>query len=234
MNVSIKTKASIILAFFISFGSFGQRFQYYSLSAYSQVSALSNYKYKDVQNRPYFSGGIDYGTSLTEMLNLKGGVNYMSMYLDNGRKKHSICDDPNQRCFVESEMNYLSFPLGLEFYSNASKLESKSYYIVKLIPMFSVASKMIRTEFYSKESEETPGEFILIDDEYITQFSNFKFQDLHLELGLGGDIALSHQYKLYFEPSVQHSITFRTEDLVNPNYMISLRIGIRLRSEKSK
>ena len=88
--------------------------------------------------------------------------------------------------------------------------------------MFSVKSRQIKTEFSNG--------IIGVD----TTFSNFKFQDMHLELGLGGDISLSSKLKLFFEPSIQHSITFRKEDLVNPNYMISLKLGLRFRSVKVK
>lgn len=222
MFFQAKIKIVLIIISFLSLNAFAQRFEHYSLSIYGQGSALSNYRTVQIQKRPYFSSGFDYGTSLTETINVKGGLNYMYMYLNNDKQNHSACDLPDNSCWIESEVNYINFPIGLEFYSNTSRLQSKSYYIAKIIPMFSVKSRQIKTEFSNG--------IIGVD----TTFSNFKFQDMHLELGLGGDISLSSKLKLFFEPSIQHSITFRKEDLVNPNYMISLKLGLRFRSVKVK
>lgn len=224
----LRFKTAFFLAFLFSLNSIGQRFEHYSWSVYGQGSALSNYRTIPVQEKAYFSGGFDYGTSLTDEINLKAGFHYMQMYLFNDKQYHSVCDLPDNSCHIESEVNYLNFPIGVEFYSNTSRLQSKSYYILRLIPMLSVKSKQIKTEAYTTETNDF---HFSVDT---TLFSSIKFQDLHFEFGLGGDISLSDKLKLYFEPSIQHSIAFRKEDLMNPNYMISLRIGIRYRSVKRK
>ena len=62
--------------------------------------------------------------------------------------------------------------------------------------------------------------------------NGLKFQDLHFEFSIGTEFSISDKFKLYFEPSVQHSTLFRKEDLINPNYMISFRLGLKLRSHK--
>lgn len=220
----MKTKLSLILGILISLSGFSQRFQYFSWSFYGQGSALSNYRTVSVQPKAYFSGGVDYGTSLTNSLNIKFGVHYLESFINNDKQFHSLCDQPDNSCFVESDVNYINFPLGIEMYSNSSRIKNKSYYNIRLIPMFSMEELVIKSEIFDE-----PEVHLDIDSSLNT---NFKFQDLHFEFALGTDISLSRKLKLYFEPSIQHSIFMRKEDLVNPNYMISFRLGLRVRSYK--
>lgn len=220
----MKTKLFLIGFVLVSFVVNAQRFQYYSLSFYGQGSALSNYRTLPIQPQAYYSGGFDYGTSYTQTLNLKVGVHYLSTYLNNDKLFHSICDQPNNTCFAESEVQYINIPLGIELYSNGARLKTKSYSIFRLIPMFSFSETLIKSEIYTE-----PEVFLGVDS---TVSGGFKFQDLHFEIALGTDFSITRKLKLYFEPSVQHSILFRKEDLINPNYLISLRVGLRVRSYK--
>ena len=98
MHCLTKIKIAFFLTCLFNLQLIGQRFEHYSLSIYGQGSALSNYKTLPVQNRAYFSSGIDYGTSLTDIINIKGGFNYMQMYLNNDKQYHSICDKPDNSC----------------------------------------------------------------------------------------------------------------------------------------
>lgn len=220
----MKNNLIFFLGLIVGLSAFGQRWQYYSLSLYGQGSALSNYRKVAIQNQVYFSGGIDYGTSLSNDLNLKIGAHYMETFINNGKQFHKICDQPDNTCFVESDGKYINFPIGVELYSNKSRLKNKSYYNLRLIPMFSTQELVIKSEIFDK-----PEVHLEIDSALNT---NFKFQDLHFEFAIGRDISITKKLKLYFEPSIQHSLFFKKEDLVNPNYMISFRLGLRVRSYK--
>ena len=92
--------------------------------------------------------------------------------------------------------------------------------------MLSLQERLIKTEIFKQED---PDNILQIDT---TTNNGLKFQDLHLEFSIGTEFSISDKFKLYFEPSVQHSTLFRKEDLINPNYMISFRLGLRLRSHK--
>lgn len=220
----MKNKLLLLMGLLAGFSAFSQMWQDYSFSIYGQGSALSNYRTIEVQNKAYFSGGLDFGTSVSNSLNLKFGLHFIETYLNNDKQIHSICEQPDQSCFAESNVKYINFPIGIELYSNSSRLESKSYYNFRLIPMFSSQEIVIKSEIFSEP------EFYLDVDSSLN--SKFKFQDLHFEFSIGADISITKTLKFYFEPSVQHSILFRKEDLVNPNYMISLRIGLRTRHSK--
>ena len=220
----MKNKFILLLGLIAGLSAYGQRWQYYSWSFYGQGSALSNYRTVAVQNQAYFSGGLDYGTSLTNSLNLKIGAHYMETFMNSDKQFHSICDQPDNSCFAESDMKYINIPLGVELYSNSSRIKNKSYYNLRLIPMFSIQDLLIKSEIFDE-----PTVHLDIDS---TLNTNFKFQDVHFEFALGADISLTRKLKLYFEPSVQHSLLFRKEDLRNPNYLISLRLGLRVRSYK--
>lgn len=216
-------KLSLLFIFlvgcFVGKAQFGQ---YYSVSFYGQAAGLSNYKYLPYQSRVYFGGGIDLGTSLTQYLNLKLGLNTIQTYINNGKEVHSICDQPDNSCFSESEVFYINTPLSLEFYQNGGRSGTKSFYNITLHPMFSVNERLIRSEIH------TEPEVMLLIDTAVN--NNIKFQDLHLGFSLGSDIAINRKFKVYFEPSIQHSILFRKEDLINPNYIISIKLGFKIRS----
>jgi hypothetical protein len=221
------TKISFILGILlIGITTNAQQFDYSSLSVFGQSSILSNYRTIPIQQKVFFSGGLDYSISYDKNINLKIGAQYLETYINNDKQKHSICDQPDNSCWAESEMKYINLPIGVEFYSNKSNIKTKSYYNFKLVPMFSVQDLLIKTEFL----ENKDGNHLLTLDSLVN--NRFKFQDLHIEFSIGTEISITDQYKIYFEPSVQHSMLFRTEDLRNPNYMISFRLGLRMRSQK--
>jgi len=220
-------KISIILGILmIGTISNAQQFEYSSVSAFGQSSILSNYRTIRIQQKIFFSGGFDYTISYNNDLNLKIGAQYLETYINNDKQKHSICDQPDNSCWAESEMKYVNLPIGVEFYSNKSKIKTKSYYNLRLLPLFSVRELLIKTEFL----ENNDGNYELIIDSLAN--NNFKFQDLHIEFSIGTEFSITDKYKIYFEPSIQHSMLFRKEDLRNPNYMISFRLGLRMRSQK--
>lgn len=220
----MKRKLLLLSVLLLCVATQAQRFQYYSLSFYGQGSALSNYRTLPIQPQAYYSGGFDYGISYTQTLNLKIGVHYLSTYINNDKLFHSICDQPDNTCFAESVVQYINIPLGIELYSNGARLKTKSYSTFRLIPMFSFSETLIKSEIYTD-----PEVFLGVDSSVNT---GLKFQDLHFEIVLGTDFSITRKLKLYFEPSIQHSILFRREDLINPNYLISLRVGLRVRSYK--
>jgi hypothetical protein len=216
-------KLALLLSFIVVANLGKAQFgQYYSLSVYGQASGLSNYHYLPYQSRIYFSGGFEYGFSLTQYLNLKLGVNTLNTYINNGKEAHSICELPGNTCFSEAEVLYINSPISIEFYQNGGKTGTKTFYNITLHPMFSINEKLIKSEIY-----DVPEVALIIDT---FEVKGFKFQDLHIGFSLGSDIALSRKFKFYFEPSIQHSILFRKEDLINPNYLISLKLGFKIRS----
>lgn len=223
--MTIKTSLTLGI-FLLGITTYAQKFDYSSWSAFGQSSILSNYRTIPIQQKLFFSGGLDYSISYDKDINLKFGAQYLETYINNDKQKHSICDQPDNSCWVESEMKYINLPVGVEFYSNKSKIKTKSYYNLRLVPMFSVRELVIKTEFL----ENNAGNYELIIDSTVS--NNFKFQDLHIEFSIGTEFSITDQYKIYFEPSVQHSMLFRKEDLRNPNYMVSFRLGLRMRSQK--
>ncbi len=223
----MRTKLNLLLGCsLLGLTSFGQQFKYKSLSAYGQGSVLSNYRTIPIQPRGFFSGGIDYTTSYTKDINFKFGINYLETFINNDKEVHSICDQPDNSCWAESDMRYINLPMGIEIYANKAKIKTKSYYGFRLIPMLSLQERLIKTEIFK---EEEPDNILQIDT---TTNNGLKFQDIHLEISIGTEFSVSDKLKLFFEPSVQHSTLFRKEDLINPNYMISFRLGLRLRSNK--
>ncbi|MAW65516.1 MAG: hypothetical protein CMD18_04905 [Flavobacteriales bacterium] len=221
------TKLYLVLGIFLMFKmSYSQKFEYSSWSIFGQGSVLSNYRTMSIQPRGFFSGGIDYSTSYDRDINIKFGVNYLETFIMNGKNKHSICDQPDNSCHVESDMKYLNLPMGIELYANKSKIKTKSYYGFTLIPMLSLQERLIKMEIFPGEE---PDKVVQVDS--LTN-KGLKFQDLHFQFSIGTEISITEKYKVYFEPSVQHSMLFRKEDLRNPNYMISFRLGLRMRSQK--
>ena len=204
----MQTKLHILIGILsIGLNSYSQQFEYTSWSVYGQGSVLSNYRTLPIQPRGFFSGGLDYTTSYNNDINIKLGLHFMETFIDNGKKFHSICDQPDNSCWVESDVTYMNLPLGIEFYSNNSKLKTKSYYNLRLIPMFSLRELSIKTDFL----ENASGNYELMIDSLINK--KLKFQDLHIEFSIGTEFSISENYKVYFEPSIQHSMLFRKEDL---------------------
>ena len=223
----MRTKLNLLLGLLlIGLNSYSQKFKHTSWSSYGQGSVLSNYRTIAIQSRGFLSGGIDYTTSYTKDINFKFGINYLETFINNDKQVHSICDQPDNSCWAESDMRYINLPMGIEIYANKAKIQTKSYYGFRLIPMLSLQERLIKTEIFKQEE---PDNILQIDT---TTNNGLKFQDLHLEFSIGTEFSISDKFKLYFEPSVQHSTLFRKEDLINPNYMISFRLGLRLRSHK--
>ena len=224
----MRTKLHLLLGILLTgLISYGQQFKYTSWSVYGQGAILSNYRTVPLQPRGFFSGGIDYTTSsYNKDINLKFGIHYMETFINNDKQVHSICDQPDNSCWAESDMRYINLPIGFEIYPNRAKIQTKSYYGFRLIPMLSLQERLIKTEIFM---DEEPDNILQIDT---ATNNNLKFQDLHLEFSIGTEFSITEKYKVFFEPSVQHSTLFRKEDLINPNYMISFRLGLRLRSHK--
>lgn len=221
------TKLSLIFGILlIGITTNAHQFEYSSFSAFGQSSILSNYRTMPIQPRGFFSGGIDYSTSYDRDINIKFGINYLETFIINGKENHSICDQPDNSCHAESNMKYINLPIGIELYDNKAKIKTKSYYGFRLIPMLSLQEQLIKMEIFV---EEEPDDVVQIDS--ITN-NGLKFQDLHFEFSIGAEFSITDKYKVYFEPSIQHSMLFRQEDLRNPNYMISFRLGLRMRSQK--
>ena len=221
----MRTKLNLFLGLLlIGLTSYSQKFEYTSWTIYGQGSVLSNYRTIPIQSRGFFSGGLDYSTSYNNDINLKFGIHYMETFINNDKQYHSICDLPDNSCWAESDMRYINLPMGIEIYPNKAKMRTKSYYGLRLIPMLSLQERLIKEEIFIGSDP--------VHQIDTTTNNGLKFQDLHFEFSLGTEFSITEKYKVYFEPSVQHSMLFRKEDLRNPNYMISFRLGLRLRSHK--
>ena len=67
--------------------------------------------------------------------------------------------------------------------------------------------------------------------EYTVKNNGFNFQDFHFQIAINNEFGLTENYKIYVEPSMSHTILFKKEDVVNPDYIIGLKIGFRYRKE---
>ena len=121
------TKLSLIFGILlIGITTNAQQFEYSSFSAFGQSSILSNYRTIPIQQKIFFSGGLDYSVSYDKDLNLKMGAQYLETYINNDKQKHSICDQPDNSCWAESDMRYINLPMGIEIYPNKAKMKTKS------------------------------------------------------------------------------------------------------------
>jgi hypothetical protein len=198
--------------------------KYKSISAHGFVAGLSNYSLELIQPQPYFGGGLSYSHSLTYDLNLFGGVSFIQHQLVYPKYAFEDCDSPDGKCWKESTTTNLHIPIGVGFYLNNNTLGLRSYYRLALMPSLSIQETMIQTE------TEFEPEFRHVD--YVYEKNGLKFQDLYIRFALGTEIQLYKAFNLFLEPTLQHSLLFRSENVTSPNYILSFNIGFRFRLEE--
>ena len=125
-------------------------------------------------------------------------------------------------CYPEVTSHQIFIPIGFEYYTNTDRSTFQSFFNVHLIPSFSLSERREITPFDSSS---------VVALEPYTVTSGFGFQDLNLKIGLNNEFGINENLKVYIEPSVRHSLLFRKEDVVNPDWTISLKIGVKYRKQ---
>lgn len=204
--------------------SLGSNFgQFISYQANYHVSVLDNVQY-GISTRPnkvHMGGGLGFGASINDMFNLLIGVDYMTIQPNNARSDYSFdLGYKSYQPFVTSAQLFL--PIGFEYYSNTDRSPFQSFYSVHLIPSFSITEKMDIIPF---------DEFHIAQPNILIEDNGFKFQDFSLQIAINNEFSINENYKVFIEPSIRHSILFRAEDVVNPDYMLSIKIGFKFRGE---
>ena len=195
--------------------------KYKSISVFGYGAALSNYNHEIIQQRPYFGGGLNYTHSLFSELNLLAGVTYFKYDMEYTKAQYEDCDSEDGTCWMETNSTQLQIPLGVEFYINDNNLAVRTYYRVSLNTSFSLQEQMNITKIVVNPEFGAPE--IQVDD------NGFKFQDLSLRVAMGTEIRLNEKLFLSIEPNLSHSLLFRSEDVINPNYILRFDLGLRYR-----
>lgn len=211
----------LMLSSYVSMaGQFGQFMSYF---ANGHSALLDNYAYGTATrpDRFHYGGGGGMGASINDEFNLIIGVEFMRVTPNNTRSDYSFCGDAFEDCLPQVTSNQLFFPIGVEYYSNTDRSPFQSFYVVKLVPSISLTEKQSIATF--------------IDQVQVNRFdisnSGPKFQDLHFQLSVNNEFSIDQNHKIYVEPGVSHSLLFRDEDVVNPDYILSLRVGYKFRAD---
>jgi hypothetical protein len=219
----LKNIVTLLLLFVISTFTFAQKdfSKYQSISIFGYGAALSNYNYEVIQPRVFVGGGINYTVSLLSDLNLLAGITYFKYDMEYTKSEYSDCDSEDGTCWMETNSTQLNIPIGFEFFLNDNNLAIRTYYRLSLNTSFSLKEqKNITKIIFDPEFDDAE---IQVDD------NGFKFQDLSLRFALGTEIRLHKKMFLTIEPNLAHSILFRTDDVINPNYVLRLDLGLRYR-----
>jgi len=197
--------------------------QYRSYHVFVDNAILDNKQYGigTTPARLHVGGGVGIGYSLSDNFNLLGGLSYMFVKPNNARSDYSFCQDAS--CLPIAKSNQISIPIGIEYYANTDHSPFQIFYSLKIVPAFS-ATEVTEIIPYSTLSEAQAS--------YVVKNNGFKFQDLQFRIALNNEFSISHKYKIYLEPSVSHSVLFKTEDTINPDYIISLKIGFKVRKDQ--
>lgn len=194
--------------------------EYKSYFAFANNALLDNKQY-GVETNPrkyHLGGGVGIGLSVNDNFNLLVGLNYMLVKPMNNRSDYSFCESPS--CLPISASNQLFLPIGVEYYGNTDMSPFQLFYTLRLVPAFSVTEV---TEVIPFDEFQSP------QPSYQVENNGLKFQDLQIEIAINNEFSLSQKFKIYLEPSVSHSILFRAEDFINPDYVIALKVGFRIR-----
>jgi hypothetical protein len=196
--------------------------QYKSYHAYIDNAILDNKQYGigTYPVRLHVGGGIGVGFSINDNFNLLGGLSYMHVKPNNTKSDYSFCEDKS--CLPIAESNQIFLPIGIEYYKNTDRSPFQMFYTLKVVPAFSVTEV---TEIVPYNVFREP------QTSYKVTNNGFKFQDLQFRIALNNEFSINQKYKIYLEPSVSHSILFRTEDMINPDYIISLKVGFKIRKD---
>ncbi len=195
--------------------------QFLSYQANVHAAALNNYQYGvSSSSKLHVGGGIGGSVSLNSTFNLMLGFTYMKISPNNSNSDYSFC--PDASCQPDVTSNQLFLPIGVEYYANTDRSPFQSFFTVSLVPAFSFSQSWAITS-YNKSNIEV--------DFYTEEKKGFSFQDLHAQISVNNEFSLDEHYKIYIEPSLSHTVLFKAEDAVNPDYMISIKIGFKFRGE---
>ena len=221
-------KLSLIVLFTIilnidSNAKFGE---FYNYGGGVSVSIMDNFAYgaQTTPQKVYFGGGINYGMSLNEEFNLLIGLDFQSVAPNNARSDYEFCDG-SPTCLPEAKSAQLYIPLGFEYYSNTNRSKFQSFYNAHLIPTFSVTESVKVTPFDLSHIAQTP---------YTVKDNGFKFQNLYLSIGVNNEFGINEKFKIFIEPSMRYSLLFKREDVINPDYMILIKVGCKYRALSKK
>ena len=201
--------------------SFGQ---FYSFSGNVHVCLLDNKQYgaRTAPNKLHVGGGIGASASINDQFNLTLGLNYLTIQPNNARSDYSF--DLGYPSYIpEVKSSQLFIPIGFEYYSNTDRSPFQSFYSIHLIPSFSITEVMNIIPF---------DEFHIAQPIITKKDNGFKFQDLHFQIAVNNEFSINENYKIFVEPALRHTILFKSEDVVNPDYMISLKVGFKFRGSK--
>ncbi|MFT6715962.1 MAG: hypothetical protein ACJA0Q_000591 [Saprospiraceae bacterium] len=163
--------------------------------------------------------GVGLGLSVHDEFNLLLGLNFMQVKPNNTPSDYSFCEDAY--CLPLPVSNQLFLPIGIEYYNNTDQSPFQLFYALKIVPAFSV----------TEVTEVIPFNVSRVQlASYEVKNNEFKFQDLHVQIALNNEFSINQKYKIYVEPSISHSILFKAEDIINPDYFISLKIGFKIRN----
>lgn len=225
-----KSKITFVLILFFCSGKA-------QINKYSYISGSINTCVIDMHNvraatnplpKVFVGGGIAYGFSIVEEFGMSVGLDFLSYKPNNTRGYYELTAkyndiDVSSVPVVSTTQFYL--PIGFEFYSNANYNPFHSFFILSLIPSFSITDKM-EVIVYDKTLTEM--------DRFLENNNSFKFQDLNAAFAISNDFRLTNKYKFFVEPSYRVSLFFRKENFTNPNSMFSIKVGIRYRTENTK
>jgi hypothetical protein len=197
--------------------SFGE---YKSLDVFINNALLDNKQY-GVITRPaklHVGIGVGSGFSFSDNFNLLVGLNFMQVKPNNAHSDYTFCEDAS--CIPVAVSNQIFLPVGIEYYNNTDQSPFQIFYALRVVPAFSVTEVTEVTPFNKMREQQAS---------YKVENNGFKFQDLHFQIALNNEFSINEKYKIYVEPSVSHSLLFRSEDVINPDYILSLKIGFKIR-----
>jgi len=194
-----------------------------SLEAFVNLALLDNKQYgpETVPRRLHVGGGIGGSVSINDNINLLLGLNFLQVKPNNTRSDYSFC--PDLSCIPLALSNQLFLPIGAEYYTNTNQSPFQMFWALRLVPAFSMTEVTEIIPFDYNQSQQ-PSVFV--------KNNGFKFQDLQFQVAVNNEFSINQKYKIYVEPSVSHSILFRAEDAINADYIMSLKIGFKIRKRK--
>ena len=217
----------------VSFVNNAQINKYNSMSASVSTYFIDMNNYREATNPPptiAVGGGVAYGFSIKEEFNITFGLDVLHYKPNNSRGYYtSLTDSLNY--FLETsylpiiKTTQFHIPIGFEFYSNGNYILYHSFFLLSIIPTFSM-SENLEMVVYDKTLVET--------DRYFEKSSSFKFQDFYAAIAVGNDFNLTTKYKIFVEPSFRISLLNRDENFVNPRTLFSVKVGVRTRRTKKE
>ena len=219
----MKTKHILVIFLSLFLSKSQAKFkEYYNYGASVNLSVMDNFAYgaSTSPNRLFVSGSLNYGASLNDEFNLLIGLDFGTVSPNNATSDYKVCDG-SPSCDAESHSFQFFLPIGFEYYTNTNRSKFQSFYVVNVIPAFSVTESVDITPYDINH---------IAQPTYTNKDNGFKFQNLYLSIGVNNEFGLSQKFKIFIEPSMKYSLLFKREDVVNPAYMLCLKIGCKFRT----